>query len=275
MAHRYQSRFSYRPLGEYMLGEYLRPTGFGTYTLGSLSNRPGKDWATPRYVRDEPDRFMSGFGVELPEGWTSGSSADIPEGWTDNGDGSMTNEDDETTYIPGGPADPTVNEPMGPPSDLQEPLTEEEKARGVAIAEKEKPFWETEAGKFLASTGKTVGEIGLKIGVPLALNAAGKLINSVTGQPVPSSLTRQSAPSSLPPPTSTQPIPIVPIPVTEVRALSSLQAGLRSGTIRFSPKFYAERGIPMPALPGQVASKTTPLLIIGAAVVAFLVLSKK
>jgi len=80
----YQPRFLYRRRRNSPVpspyGEYINPSpgfdGFGgpSYTLGSLSNRPGSDWATPRYVRDEPDMFMAGMGDE-------------PE---DNGDGTFT-----------------------------------------------------------------------------------------------------------------------------------------------------------------------------------------
>lgn len=81
----YQPKFLYRPRrnspaptpfgesdrGLRGLGEYLSPKpgfdGFGDapYTLGSLSYRPGKDWSTPRYVREEPEMFMSGFGQDV------------------------------------------------------------------------------------------------------------------------------------------------------------------------------------------------------------------
>ena len=83
----YQPRFLYRRRRNSPIpspyGEYITPRsgfdGFGgpSYTLGSLSNRPGSDWATPRYVRDEPDMFMAGMGDE-------------PE---DNGDGTYTLSD--------------------------------------------------------------------------------------------------------------------------------------------------------------------------------------
>jgi len=71
MALPYQPRFLYRrrknsPIPS-AYGEYIKPSpgfdGFGgpSYTLGSLSNRPGSDWSTPRYVREEPVMFMAGF----------------------------------------------------------------------------------------------------------------------------------------------------------------------------------------------------------------------
>jgi len=57
----------------------------------------------------------------------------------------------------------------------------------------------------------------------------------------------------------------VPIPLTEgVRALSSVQQGLRSGTILFSPQFYAERGIPMPKLPGSITEEESSLPLLAA-----------
>ena len=66
---------------------------------------------------------------------------------------------------------------------------------------------------------------------------------------------------------STTPIiaPTIPVPLTEgVRALSSVQQGLRSGTILFSPQFYAERGIPMPKLPGSITEEESSLPLLAA-----------
>lgn len=110
----YQSRFVYRRRkGAPVPSPY---GGFGgpSYTLGSLSNRPGSDWGTPRYVRDEPVMFMAGFGEQAPEG-----SIDTGEGtWMDPNTGELYSE-------------PPPDEQQPPPPDEQQPplLPEEDIAK--------------------------------------------------------------------------------------------------------------------------------------------------
>jgi len=65
----FQSRFLYRRRKNTPVPSKSTFAGFGgpQYTLGSLSNRSGVDWALPRYIRNEPVMFMAGYGDILDE----------------------------------------------------------------------------------------------------------------------------------------------------------------------------------------------------------------
>lgn len=63
----YQSKFLYRGRRNSPVPHASRFAGFDgpQYTLGSLSNKSGVDWALPRYVRDAPLMYMAGDGLGL------------------------------------------------------------------------------------------------------------------------------------------------------------------------------------------------------------------
>lgn len=265
MAHRYQSRFSYRPLGEYMLGEYLRPTGFGTYTLGSLSNRPGKDWATPRYVRDEPDKFMSGYGDEYDD---IQAQYEADKALIDAGG---VPADLVTDIQEGPPVSLSIPVQMGPTSDLNRPLTEDEKAAGQAAAaaveaEQKKAVAAAEPGALDWLKKNLTGD-NLTKALQLAQTGV------ATGTAIYRAVTGQDA--------ATAPVPYNPYdydpyydPNANVQVEAVRVLARNRSNVFFSPEFLATHvGVPV-YKPGTVTPNTM-LLLAGAAVVAFLVLGKK
>lgn len=258
MAHQYQSKFLYQRASN-PLGEYLRPTGFGTYTLGSLSNRPGKDWATPRYVRDEPDRFMSGYGAD----------DDIP--------------DDETGYgVPDAPPPPPAWDPFsttgggtaGPwvsPTTQAETEVERAEAQAEIDAElktpEQKSWWEQNKNLFTAENALKALQL-VKTGVDIAAAGAKVLVGSGS-TPIPPPIIVPGDPAA--------PIPIVPVLVKGARRATNDQTMAmlyHRGLVKAAElSANARRMVGLPPLP--TASKSTVLLLVGAAAVAFLVLRKK
>jgi len=241
MTHRYQSRFSYRPLGEYTFGEYLRPTGFGSYTLGSLSNRPGKDWATPRYVRDEPDRFMSGYG----------------EGEEEEPDR------DTATITPGG----QIVEP-GQTVDVDAEMAAHRDIMDTpkTTTAEDIQYYLDEAAKY----GKTALTIGGK--VYSTYQTAKQIYDQVTGS---QQLVQPT--SNLPPPTPLAPVPVDPTLYKSARKASNDQTMAtlyNRGLVKASElSANARRMVGLPPLTS--ANNQTMFLVAGAAVVAFLLLGKK
>jgi len=246
----YQPRFLYRRRRNSPIpspyGEYITPRsgfdGFGgpSYTLGSLSNRPGSDWATPRYVRDEPDMFMAGFGQ-------------VPEGATDNGDGTYRNDDGTTGYID---ADTDV---------IEDPYKDDTGAR-----EGDAPDIGPTTMELIESYGKDVADavnkalptINALVNTGLSFAAA---VEKTTGIKIPGLPTSPPKYVPAPPPPSAQPIYATPAQqaVALLQNVEMYPLTIKPGTR------YAIQVV-------QPKSPTTMYLILGAvAVGAFLLLKKK
>lgn len=254
----YQPRFVYRRRKNTPVpspyGEYVKPSsgfdGFSgpEYTLGSLSNRPGSDWATPKYVRDEPVMFMAGFGG-CP-----------PEGAIDNGDGSYIDVDGTKGYCD---RDTGRIDPETPAQAMARLLAgTTAKTMGAASAS----FWDAVKGE-LAKYGQAGLNLLSSKGEEIANRVASgedpaKVINEVSGGTIK---------------ITTTPPQYVPAPpagaLTPAQQILALNIGNAQVTT-LKPGTAATAFLRPPAFPKGTTSKM--VMILGAvAVGAFLLLKKR
>lgn len=123
------------------------------YTLGSLSNKPGRDWATPRYVRKEPAMNIAGYGQD-EDNWTGSDEEEDPftSSFVDEDKDNWTGDDEEGIT----------------------PVTAEPGLWGK--------FWDSSSGKWLEKQGSALVEAGTKIATSYIVNAAGQAVDKNTGR---------------------------------------------------------------------------------------------